>query len=363
MYQVSNSPLSPQFTPGKTDEEFSVRWVSLDEFKKNLSTSDDPLFHNRLNHFLNQLTPIHKSQSIDIDYYQAWLNISAGSLRAFQCEFNLEIYAVFGPFESNALTQESSQETNTHTFLHIKIFDEEQRETPLIQLRINPQGNIAELVYIQKGEHLSGNQMKDLALCLLNTLKPDLVYLNDDAKFTMETPTVPIRSYLPLISPTGETWYGKDGFSPLFCKNLQTSDPEIKISQDPTEYYLAVAFARNMTIKNLYQSVLPEEAKPLLLDLCKRYLPHINMTNIQRNMRRLANVKLCELGCELYKSLSTSQGKKDFAIFVQQIISRNSDSSHSFYQALDQIYLTSLWKYSYKDSQENTSFLSFQNLY
>lgn len=370
MFQTTNNPVSPSSIQIEaTDEEYPVRWVTLTEFNEGLALTTFQHFQDRLKHFLNQFSPIPKPCGLGIDYHQVWINFPEGNLSAFQEEFNLDIKVFYSPFESNTLTQNSSGENETQSFLHIKVFDEDEYETPLIQLRVNPQGNTAEIVYVQKGSFLSGTQMKELALSMLNALKPDLVYLNDDAKFTfdvpnsMETLTVPIRSYLPIISPQGETWYGKDGFSPLQCNNLQTSDPHIKKTQDPTEYYRSVALVRNTSLKDLYQYILPEESKNTLLDLCARYLPKINLSNIDKNIRRLANVNLHNLGCEIYNSMRTNQGKVDFAQFYQKIICNNSDSALPFYEALEEMYLTSIWKFSYKSPQNNSSYQAIRRLF
>ena len=365
MFQLSNVSCSPDVVQGKAKDEFSVKWVTLAEFNSGLTSAAYPLFQDRLHHFLNQFSPIPKLNSSGIDYYQAWLNFPAGSLKPFQSEFNLEINVSFGAFKSNALTKEASGEADTSFFLHIKIFDEDARETPLVQLRVNPQGNIAELVYLQKGLWMSGNQLKELSLLMLKALKPDHIYLNDDANISLNVPgsmeslTVPIRSYLPLMSPEGETWYGKDGFSPLYCQELQTSDKKVKKTQDPTIYYNAVAQVRNTSLKDLYQKILPKKSTSVMLDLCARYLPDIKLDNIQQNTRRLALVKLYDLGYEIYKSMRTEQGQKDFVLFYNNIIARNPDCSNNFYQALEVIYLTNLWKYSYHNPLENTSFQTF----
>lgn len=367
MSSLTGITLLTQQLQQMSDDHFEITWINLEEFRKGLS--DGPAdFDHRLKRFLELATLVPGRRKQEADYYQLWLNFPRDTFRPFQEEFNLDLRAFFGAFESNTLTQASSGELHTTNFFNIKVFDEDDQKTPLLQIRLNPNGTLAEIVYIKKGQHLSGTHLKEIALMILNYFKPDLVYLNDDARFTFAIPntsntlTVPIRSYLPIINKEGETWYGKTGFSPMQCKDLQTSDPKIQVSQDPTLYYRAVKTVRTTTLKSLYCEILTETSKATLISLCQRYLPALNLTGLDRNQRRLASFTVHDLGYQIYLAVSTLQGQSDLALFIQKIIARNADNPHHYYRALEQIYLTCLWKYSYRNPLENTSYLEIESL-
>lgn len=368
MTTLSINPFSCPLNSQASQEKINVRWINLNELKDDLTHTSE-YFSERLKLFLNALTPIPSHDGNHVEYYQLWLNYPSRTLSSYQREFNLDLIVTGGSFDSNTLTQSSSGESDTSSFIHIKLFDEGEREEPLVHIRLNPDGTKGELVYIKKAKHMSGTQISDLTFFILNYLKADFIYLNDDSHYPIRRCSasavleMPIRMYLPIISSDGETWYGKRGFSPLHCKDLQTSDPSVVKTQDPTQYYLAVRILRNISLATLYRDVLEADGKTALLQLCKRNLPDINLENINYNIRRLASVKLYQLGNALYASLRTQQGQKDFYTFTQKIIAMKSDNPHPFYRSLSVLFETRIWKYSYKNALENTSFIEFESVY
>lgn len=368
MSTLSLSPLTQNNLSQTSQQTFSVRWVSINEFQHDLSNPDSS-FQERLKHFLNKLTPIYSADGSKLAYHQLWINFPKGTFSPFQDELDLELIVKAGKFESNTLTAKSGGELTTPYFFHLKIFAEDDRSAPLAAIRFNPEGTKGELVYIQKGKHLTGTQMSDLTFMILNFLKVDFVYLNDDAHFPVQVPgttttlELPIRMYLPIMSSQGETWYGKRKFSPLSCHQLQTSDKSVIKTQDPTQYYEAVKNVRDISLAILYREVLNPEAQKELITLCQRYLPSLNMTNINQNIRRLASVTLHQLGNALYNSMRTAQGQIDFITFTQKIIAMNPDNPHPFYRSLDVIYDTCIWKFSYSNPLENTSFSEYESIF
>jgi hypothetical protein len=366
--QVTYSPFAlPQTVQKSPNNTFTVRWINFQEFQKDLT----PTFHHfdeRLQHFASLFTPIPHSRKQIVDYYQLWVNVGL----ADGSDADLELQLTQGNYESNAIAKSAIEERSNSSFYFLKIFDESTDETPLLSLRFNPSGTVGEIVYIQKGTQFSGSQIKEISMQILQFLKIDRVYLNDDAKFTVSYPsdeenkghtiTIPMRTYLPVVTDEGETWYGKSGFSPFDCHELRSFERGVKVSQNRESYYRSVMTVREISLAVLYREVLSQPSKFTLISLCARYLPGINLKNIDRNIKRLANVALHDLAKNLYAATlrKDPHALNDFIAFNQSILACDEMSSHSYHQALDTIYYTCLWQRCYADPNENSSYLQYR---
>lgn len=78
MSTLSLSPLTQNTQSQASQQTFSVRWVSINEFQQDLS-NPAPSFQERLKHFLNHLTPIYSTDGSKIAYHQLWINFPKGT--------------------------------------------------------------------------------------------------------------------------------------------------------------------------------------------------------------------------------------------------------------------------------------------
>lgn len=254
------------FVPSKAakievGDECPIRTVSSKKFSRKLEKirnfqSVDP----KLLLLKAICTPRGDSEDQDPTFWQLWIEYSPPSGDASFLNFMI----FDGEFESNTLAEtafEILQPNSTASRYHyIKVFENNELDEPLLQIRINPQNNLGEIIYIKKGNDktFTGETVLNLGLQILDSLNVPRTFLHDDSKIPVKykegrkkiSTEIPLRLYR-VLSEQGETWYGKKGFFPVDARGMQTTNPDYVANQDIEKYYLAVVFLCNIRLDEI----------------------------------------------------------------------------------------------------------------
>jgi len=151
---------------------------------------------------------------------------------------------------------------------------------------------VGELHEIKKGMTLTGTQVLNLALYLIDGLfQLKSVYLNDAATVSVPGENnligyIPLRVSFALGGKKPKTWYGRYGFEPVACNNVETGwnlqGKNPRVSQDPNEYYTAVTQLRDLKLSHLFH-FLPPERQSLLEKLFNKYKEHFATESITQS--------------------------------------------------------------------------------
>jgi hypothetical protein len=191
---------------------------------------------------------------------------------------------------SDRLLRESKRSPNPH---HIYLTVEEKignQLTTILKITFSPHGLNAELCWIQKGKELSGDYVFGIFNRIDEALRPENIYLFDDAKVSIgeirdEEHLVSLKVLNCLVKRDANlsSWYEKYGFQICHFPHFK---PLVRKDLWPTYRYLlpeflrAKAFIRNTKADFLIKSTLkflPEEQKTLL-DLGNKYLKRKDFT-------------------------------------------------------------------------------------
>src|SRR5690606_26512817 len=228
---------------------------------------------------------------------------------------------------------------------------------------------IGELCHIQKGEKISGNQVKSICFSILNALKIEMIYLNDDSKMTFALPpngpfgaqkTVRMAEYLPIVTADGDSWYGKEGFSPLYCNGVVAHDGKTEITQDPAQYYRSLEFLRGTSLE-WFSTLLSTEENDIVQRLVEKYLapewasavPHLKLSSKELIKGKTVH----QLGSAIYRHLIDKNIpdkvkiliNRDFVQYCGTFLEaiRDEKKGKQYNDALDQYCSTTIWRKFY----------------
>lgn len=140
------------------------------------------------------------------------------------------------PFDSHALTEEMFLDKSPKgaPCLFVSLFENHDGEDDeVLKLRLSPDGQLAELMWIRKGEKVSGSDLLKEFFRLEEMLGFKKCIIYDDSHIFLDpkksSNKINLRLLLTLSSASKKTWYEEKGnFSPIECDKLLTtpSPPE-----------------------------------------------------------------------------------------------------------------------------------------
>ena len=277
-------------------------------------------FSDRMQRFKKAFTP-------SFGYDHIWIELppKTGTSR------NISVICYEGAFDSNCTT-EGVLYPKDASYYNLKIFEDEGHEKLLAHLLWNKSGDRGELIHIQRGDTTSGSEIKQIALHLFTALKIQRVVLYDAATLTLTTAfdpeTLQMSLYLPIVSPDKKTWYERDGFTPLACKNLPMQELGVVANQDPLIYRSAIDKIRKfdlVTLAQLYwQSPKLAQNKAALCALVLAYLPKKEapaaFSNLPQVKRHVKGKTVAELGQRIFSAMRESKTSDDFVLFYRYIL-------------------------------------------
>eukprot|EP01083_Nonionella_stella_P063124 164067_1 len=152
--------------------------------------------------------------------------------------------------------------SHSKTCWYVYLLDEDF-DTSLLELRASENGFWGELVWVQKGLRVSGNQILDMTVEIERCLKVGWFYVLDDSKLKIEMPLskrvcrskmkyILLRILLPISQRKPLTWYQrKMKIFPTKCDKIRGADKGTFYTQCPTQYATAVQCVRTTTVTEL----------------------------------------------------------------------------------------------------------------
>ena len=300
-------------------------------------------------------------------HWHLWLELSEGH----DC---LSMKIEQGKYQSTVFPEGKLIKQLKDTYYHFKLFDEDDCKKHILHLRIDKTGKEGEIVYLKRSKRypkITGTYVKTLANRLLDFIKPEKVVLNDDAKVKVprsnrkrkRIETIHLRTFLPIVSPDGESWYGRNGFSPMCCRGKK-SLKNMTVYQDPNYYYAAVKKVKNTKIGELYENIFEDDPSR------KRNLTRCLRT-VTFKSKNSFNYTISDLGNKMYtatKAASTidvNKAKRDFADFVTNILTpyytlqKHTKKQREYNLALAFIRHHFIWEKNFLEDKKNTSYQQF----
>lgn len=142
------------------------------------------------------------------------------------------------------------------------------KENTILLIRCDKGGNCGELVWLQKGQSVSGTDALAIENAISSALDLRWVYLHDDSKIKYggNTSRSQANLYLKTIRSIakGQSWYSQAFYRPFNCKGWpsQTNihqtgvEPGTVFTQNANEYKKAVKLIRKTEIAHLRRYVI-----------------------------------------------------------------------------------------------------------
>ena len=313
-----------------------VKVKTLEKFQAKLASAVGTA-ERRLTYLKGLCTTFPATASNPLSKSQLWIE--------HEDEHYLSLMIDEGEYESNAVP-EGVLHAARDSYIHIKIFEEEKLDSPLLHLRVDRLGESGEIIYVKSGEHIAGGKIKQIGMELVRSLGIGTVYLNDDAKYPLplngtRKADLLMRAYLPIVSESGVTWYEKDGFKPVACQNIQSISEGERITQNPEEYIAAVEKVRTTTLSRL-KEMFPTRDRT----------SRTHLQTLQRKYSIADDQTVHEFGKVIFAQVRTSlDARKDFALFYRyflmtRILPHTTKAEYKTYNnAVDCIRMHCLWKF------------------
>lgn len=199
-------------------------------------------------------------------WWQAWIEMKAPS-PAIPGGVYLLMILTEDQYDSNTFleaeirdvaVQGGVEANQQQQYLFIKFFDQHDAELrhPLYVHRMDLKGAVAELIYIQSSNFLSGTEVRDkLYFPLEAYFQPTETILCDNSEIDIHlTPTEKKKLKLRQLKG-GSSWYESIGYTPFDCrKKMMVSDK--CISQSSLHYYAAAEKIQSITLKEIFKIIL-----------------------------------------------------------------------------------------------------------
>jgi hypothetical protein len=334
------------------EQSDSVKVKTMEKFFNKLSSFSNDHFPSRMQALLGFFTLVFDPKSQKKNLYRLWLEVPENYLLKGQEGFYLNCMIFQDSYFSNAVAEgEMGERKVGSSYTFFKVFEDEALECPVLQIRWDEGGKLGEIIHIKKGKNFKGKQIKKFCMTLLNFLKIEKVYLNDDAWFSFGSYfQLRMGDYLPIVS--NGAWYS-DEFEPLECKNILGYDGKTYLTQNPSTYHEAIKRIRNMPISLIItyltgQKKCTKQIKSIE-SLVANYIVLDDASNI---------ITVHQLGKAIFDSLTTSKFKNKnqeyramqnflaFRTIVLNPIPQGNSSSQTiieYNQALNCYLSVSLW--------------------
>lgn len=268
----------------KTIKEFfdvseHVVIYNMQEWTSLIQTAQFLSFKEKSRFLKQKLTFVINSQAEGEKFWwQAWLEVQAPTDENIDGLYLLMILTE-DVYQSNTFIEQEISEYNPQRnldksledqkYLFIKFFDGCDKELvkPIYVNRIDLEGSLSELVYIQSIPKLmSGTDMRNqLHSPLQAFFNPNESILYDHAKIDVqlaaETRQIKLRQLRG-----GFSWYQSMDYLPFEC-HQKTLVSDKSITQSPIHYYAAAEKIQSITVKELYKTILdgyPSHQRKLL---------------------------------------------------------------------------------------------------
>ncbi len=255
-------------------------------------------------------------------YWNLWLEIPSSSGTPICVDIMIEE----GEYDSQCFPQKAIDSNPPASSLYIKAMEENNLNNFYFQLRIDP--SATEILHIQNGAELSGNEVKKLCMKFLDYVRPPITFLHDDAKKQDENSCMYLRVFLPIVNEFPGTWYSKDGFGLLEYRELIDPEGNPRMPQNLQTYYQAIYTVRNTLLKDLLPQVRPLFAFPEEIKLNRWINFYLNKVQfVQIKQKNIWNCSVHELAKKMYDTSRceniaiANKAKKDFQEFYRYFLS------------------------------------------
>ena len=169
--------------------------------------------------------------------------------------------------ELQMMGHESPGDVKDYWFFRV-VEGHSSKENTILLLRCDKGGNCGELVWLQKGHHVSGTDALAIENAISNALDLRWVYLHDDSKIKYggNTQRSQANLYLKTIRSIakGQSWYSQAFYRPFNCQGWpsQTNihqtgvEPGTVFTQNAKHYKQAVKVIRGTGIANLRRLII-----------------------------------------------------------------------------------------------------------
>ena len=248
------------------------------------------------------------------------------------------------PYDSQCFEecfQDYPQKTKVNqSYYFINACHAENNNQYYFQIRIDKEIKVAEIVHIERALEISGNDMKNICMSVLDFLLPAKIFLNDDAKIpaSQESGDIALRVSLPIVSEIPRTWYPK--FKPMIFDQIKTLENTLLLPQNEKEYAQAVELVRNTLISDLIKD---KNSDSKLKNLMSQYIKDFNPCNHESYTLHL-------LGSSIYSAMKGKEKKQailDFSTFYQNYLVKENVKANleKYKKALDVLHNYKIWIY------------------
>ncbi|MBA2369116.1 MAG: hypothetical protein H0V82_08860 [Candidatus Protochlamydia sp.] len=318
-----------------TDSDLDVPVLTLDEFQDILEIHSDA----------NSMQRFEKLQSISIkqeeNSWVFWLHIPEGCLSTKSTWIYMNIDERV--FDSQCFSEcdqnypKASLSNQKYYFINACYDDNENKY--FFQIRLDKEIKIAEIIHIERGAYISGTNVKKICMEILDFLKLDKIFLNDDAKIQVvdSKESIALRISLPVSRDDMQTWYSE--FKPLSFNNLFNQKNVKYIDQNEETYRTSLDTVRNQSIIALPKT--REDANELKKWIKKYLIIHdleaINACTVNQVVKALLQAAR---GCTV-----ESQANNDFiSFYFTYLIPKNIQSIHKEYKnSLQVLHTYKIW--------------------
>lgn len=250
---TTNAPIAKKVKVGK--EPIEVKVVDWNEFLKGLPNMKSGTPQEKILELKKYCTSIK-----ELDSPPAWQLYIQFPTQADQAELWLTLLIEDKNYDSTAVSEMGMEElqknSQTEQYTFISLYEHENEEVPLFQIRTNPQGNMGELLYVGSNKKISGNTLFQLYGSILDYLKIEKVIVNDNSHIKCADTEVAFRMFDAIVD---KTWYEKQGFEPLTCENLETVEKSILKNQSLNDYKKSQEFLRQVSIFSICRALRDQE--------------------------------------------------------------------------------------------------------
>lgn len=286
-YDEMSDDETENFSPSKRSKKTTVQLERL-EFKDRLSeVATYPSFSDRLVE-LDQLFDADDLLKLVINREQNQI------LYVRLCQKSYKSYAAASTHLYPVDVPES--------FVFLEVTESDAPDaTRILNVRLPPDGDAAEVIWVTRGSFASGSDLMILGLDVCAALKVNRVLLFDDAKLPLhvgKSKNGPIEKHVSLrvllAVVNGGGFHSKFGFQPLECDKWESGFSGYFYTQSHALYSRSVSDLQKMTVKDMTivlkaKTVLRENkhAAKRLNDLCSKYFGH-DVQNGSLTIRDLA---------------------------------------------------------------------------
>ncbi len=312
----------------KTEDVVAIKVLKLEKFWEHLNKLDSKDACTRFKNLLSVCTPLQKGKT-KVDH-ATWLMIPDGSKKGLSSYLTIRDNL----FDSQCFHESHQDYPNNlpgkKKYSFITACHKDIPNTYYFQIRVDKKINIAEIIHIQKAESVSGNEIKQICMKIVQFLKPKKIFLNDDSKVTMGKFELSLRVVLPIVSDIPRTWY--EGFKPFFFVDAkENDDEEVKyFSRPEIDYNGVVGILRETTLICMTDI----KKHPQLKLMMGTYIPNYNKNSFK-------DYTVHQLGNGIYRALRGSnkeQASKDYVEFFKTYLDPNKINHAAYKDGLFNLY-------------------------